>query len=182
MAGLPLFVEENGFRAVHACWDAEAIDRLKLSTKGGVLSWDQLICAGRKASDNRLFQDIENIAKGTEAKLPSGFSFLDKNGNERHHVRLKWWQGSAQTWREIAISVPSVEELPEGPIPLNAFKGFYPTEAKPVFFGHYWLTGTPKLQARNALCLDYSAGKGGPLVTYELASIHEPLSANNISV
>lgn len=30
------------------------------------------------------------------------------------------------------------------------------------------MTGTPHLQAPNALCLDYSAGVGGPLVTYEM--------------
>lgn len=36
----------------------------------------------------------------------------------------------------------------------------------PLFFGHYWLTGTPVLQSDHALCVDYSAGKGGPLVAY----------------
>ncbi|MEZ5751592.1 MAG: hypothetical protein R3D60_06390 [Paracoccaceae bacterium] len=44
----------------------------------------------------------------------------------------------------------------------------YPVHERPVFFGHYWLSGDPVLQAPNALCLDYSAGKDGPLVTYEL--------------
>ena len=37
---------------------------------------------------------------------------------------------------------------------------------KPVFFGHYWLEGTPKLQTSGHVCVDYSAGKGGPLVAY----------------
>ena len=37
---------------------------------------------------------------------------------------------------------------------------------KPVFFGHYWLTSTPSLQSRRAVCVDYSAGNGGPLVAY----------------
>jgi len=36
-----------------------------------------------------------------------------------------------------------------------------------VFFGHYWLSEKPTLQARNALCLDYSAGTTDPLVTYQ---------------
>jgi hypothetical protein len=35
-----------------------------------------------------------------------------------------------------------------------------------VFFGHYWLTGTPSLQSRQTVCVDYSAGNGGPLVAY----------------
>ena len=36
-------------------------------------------------------------------------------------------------------------------------------DAKPVFFGHYWLPGPPVLELPNALCLDFSAGKDGPL-------------------
>jgi hypothetical protein len=42
--------------------------------------------------------------------------------------------------------------------------------AKPVFFGHYWLTGTPSLQSQRHACVDYSAGKGGPLVAYRYES------------
>ncbi len=38
--------------------------------------------------------------------------------------------------------------------------------AKPVFFGHYWLTGNLSLQSGRCACVDYSAGKGGPLVAY----------------
>lgn len=40
------------------------------------------------------------------------------------------------------------------------------TGAKPVFFGHYWMTGSPRPQSSTAACVDYSAGKGGPLMAY----------------
>lgn len=33
---------------------------------------------------------------------------------------------------------------------------------KPVFFGHYWLTGEPAILSPHAAWVDYSAGKGGP--------------------
>jgi len=36
----------------------------------------------------------------------------------------------------------------------------------PLFFGHYWLVGDIKLQSPLCACVDYSAGKGGPLVAY----------------
>jgi hypothetical protein len=39
--------------------------------------------------------------------------------------------------------------------------------AKPVFFGHYWMTGQPVLQSGSAACVDYSAAKEGPLVAYQ---------------
>jgi hypothetical protein len=37
---------------------------------------------------------------------------------------------------------------------------------KPTFFGHYWMEGKPALQSDTAVCVDYSAGRGGPLVAY----------------
>ena len=36
----------------------------------------------------------------------------------------------------------------------------------PVIVGHYWETGTPKRYGPKVACVDYSAGKGGPLVAY----------------
>jgi len=37
---------------------------------------------------------------------------------------------------------------------------------KPVFFGHYWMTGLPTIQSNKVACVDYSAGKGGSLRAY----------------
>jgi hypothetical protein len=43
----------------------------------------------------------------------------------------------------------------------------YPSEEKPVFFGHYWLEGEkPMVQAPNVCCVDYSVAKKGKLVAY----------------
>ena len=35
-----------------------------------------------------------------------------------------------------------------------------------MFFGHYWLKGTPQLLRRNVCCLDYSVAAGGYLACY----------------
>jgi hypothetical protein len=37
---------------------------------------------------------------------------------------------------------------------------------KPVFVGHYWLTGEPVLPASNVACVDYSVAREGLLVAY----------------
>lgn len=43
----------------------------------------------------------------------------------------------------------------------------YPTTAKPVFFGHYWLSADrPEVLAENVACLDFSVAKGGFLCAY----------------
>jgi hypothetical protein len=182
MRGLPLFLEENGFRAVHACWNDTSIKRFKKLTGNGVLSEGQLIRAAGRVKTDEMFALAEQITKGPELPLPDGYSFTDKDGTERHNVRLKWWNATARTWRDIAISVPSVEDLPDAKLPETVASQTYSPNAPPVFFGHFWLTNTPILQAPNALCLDYSAGKDGPLVSYELSDPAEPLSEENIRV
>ena len=53
------------------------------------------------------------------------------------------------------------EALPDCPLPVHTR---IPAMSTPVFFGLYWLTGTPSLQSSRPVCVDYSAGNGGPLV------------------
>ena len=55
-----------------------------------------------------------------------------------------------------------IERLPDAPFSLaHAYDGLLP-----VAFGHYWLKGSPTRQSELAACVDYSAGKGDPLVAY----------------
>ena len=166
MRSLPLFLETEDFRAVHACWIEGSIDRLRSLTTNGILSEEQLIRAADSADE--VFKLAEEITKGPEQRLPDGLYFRDRDGRERNHVRVQWWNASAMTWRDIAISVPVLDDLPDTDPPQALLRQTYPAHDRPVFFGHYWLSGDPVLQQRNALCLDYSAGKDGPLVTYEL--------------
>jgi hypothetical protein len=77
---------------------------------------------------------------------------------------VRWWDEGATTYRSAAmLSTAERAALPDLPIPEHARLG---VGDKPVFFGHYWLTGLPSLQSDRAVCVDYSAGKGGPLVAY----------------
>jgi hypothetical protein len=79
-------------------------------------------------------------------------------------VRVRWWDERATTYREAAMLSPAeASALPEAAIPEHAR---IPLDDNPVFFGHYWLTGDIELQSPRHACVDYSAGKGGPLVAY----------------
>lgn len=180
MGGLPLFIETDGFRAVHAAWIETSINDLKAQTDRGRLSEEQLIRAARKGDP--IFAAVEAVAKGPEARLPSPHSFEDKGGKSRNHVRVKWWNADARDWRQIAMSVPDIDRLPDAPLPDDLLKTTYPADEKPVFFGHYWMSGKPELQSRNVLCLDYSAGTDGPLVTYTHVSGSDALSLENIVI
>ena len=58
--------------------------------------------------------------------------------------------------------------MPNTPFtPVKQWEPYAPTEP-PVIFGHYWLPKDYPLEhiPPNVICVDYSAGKGGPLVAY----------------
>lgn len=80
------------------------------------------------------------------------------------------------------MSVPNPERLPDERLSDYLLQSSYPATAPPVFFGHYWMEGMPILQATNALCLDYSAGKDGPLVSYSAEPDLKDLSLDNLRV
>jgi hypothetical protein len=180
MRGLPLFVEEADFRAVHAAWMEPAVRELRGHSEAGVLDEEQLIRAARKGD---MFHELaEALTKGPEHRLPDGYSFIDKGGHRRTDVRLQWWNASARTWRDAATSVPDPAQLPDEPLPPSLAMSLYPADERVVFFGHYWFTGTPVLQTDNALCLDYSAGIDGPLVTYAHEHGASGISLANVTV
>ena len=178
MAELPLFLEMDDFRAVHACWNEAKVSQLQKITANGVLSEEQVLLSADKESE--LFDLVETTTKGPELSLPIGYSIFDKEGTVRTDVRLKWWKSTASTWADIAMSVPDPGELPVTRPPTDLITHVYPTDAKPVFFGHYWLTGEPVVQASNAVCLDYSAGKEGPLVSCEVQGPILEIEASSI--
>ncbi|NNU80033.1 metallophosphoesterase [Halovulum dunhuangense] len=163
MADLPIWLERDGLRFVHACWDEGAISLLRTHAPNGSAGMDTLL---RAATDPPLRHAVEMLTKGPEVPLPQGYSFKDKGQRTRTDMRLRWWLRDATAWRSLGISVPHREQLPEGDIPARHRMPGYPADAPPVFFGHYWLEDAPELQAPNVLCLDYCAGKEGPLVSY----------------
>lgn len=161
---LPLWLELPGLRVVHACWHGPRMAALRPRLKpGNLISEDLVVSASWKGSDD--YVAVETVLKGIEAPLPDGQSFRDKEGTQRRHVRLRWWDPAAATFRRAAITSSNAEhELPDDPIPGSQVPA-YPGD-KPVFFGHYWMNGAPAVQTPHAACVDYSVARGGPLVAY----------------
>lgn len=178
MARLPLWLDVGPFRAVHACWDEGAIERVGKLAPDGVLSPEQLMAAANRSRD--LFADVDVLTKGPEVRLPDGYSFHDKNGEERFEVRLAWWRAGAATWKDAAMLVPNASELPTGQLPPGCADMVYPEDAKPVFFGHYWLTDGPLIEAPNTCCLDCSAGTDGPLMAYRFEESAGAISKDGV--
>lgn len=164
---LPIFLDEPGFRAVHACWHPQMINTLKpyLDAKNALRS-DCWVAASRKGSE--VYEAIEIVLKGLEVSLPAGVSYLDADGNPRTKTRTRWWLENAETYHEAMIVPKNVlEMIPHDPLPEHA-KLKYDGKV-PLLIGHYWLRGRPTLLNKHMACLDYSIGKGdssGSLCAY----------------
>ena len=122
--------------------------------------------AARQGSDE--LEAVETILKGKEIEMPDGETFPDKDGNPRHHIRIRWWDASARTYRDAFLGPDTaISHIPEDPVNADHLIE-YSTDDPPVFVGHYWLDTEPRLLAQNVACLDYSvaAKVGGKLVAY----------------
>jgi hypothetical protein len=162
---LPLYYETKEFRAVHACWDKENIAFLRQSLTNDCLNEKTLHQSVKK--ETILYRTIDETLKGKEVRMPEGFSFCDKDATERNEIRIKWWQDPTQsTYRDMSV-IP-LDNLPNDPFDVSLLQStnYYSGNEKPVFFGHYWLTGEPELLKANICCLDYSVAKKGHLVAY----------------
>lgn len=161
---LPLWFEIDGLRVVHACWYQPSVDMLRphLDAHGRLKegAWSEALRRGTDLSDA-----VDVLLKGPELDLPAGRSFYDKDGHERHAVRVKWWDPDATTYRKAAISIPGDEtgDLPDEPI---GDEFLYRGDV-PVIFGHYWMSGEPSLSDPKVACVDFSVAKReGHLVAY----------------
>lgn len=174
---LPMWLDLGSIRIVHACWDHGAIKRI-----GGALITEELIINSARPGTTQ-FKDVETILKGKEVPLPERASFFDKDGNERHDIRIRWWDQKAGSYKEAFLGPESARtHIPDDPIQGDHLVE-YPQEGPPVFLGHYWLGGNPEPLAPNIACLDYSVAKsGGKLVAYRWDGEQELSAEKFVSV
>lgn len=165
---LPLFLDLDGLRVVHAEWSSEYIDELKeRGNSGKQFLVDDAFIVNASIKGTAEHQIVETLLKGSEISLPENYSFKDKDGNIRSEIRFRWWLSSGTTYRDVAmLNEDQLHEIPDLPLPEISEK-HYPSIDKPVFFGHYWMVPPTKIQSHNAICVDYSVAKGGVLCGYQ---------------
>ena len=170
---LPLWLQLDGIRVVHACWHQPFIDFLRKKLAGNRLTADIMVEATREPAsesekdtpDETIFKALEALTKGIEVPLPDPHCFIDKEGHERFRVRTSWWDSDAASYRQAALlDDTSREALPDEPIPAHLRIGH--DGGTPLFIGHYWKSGKPDLLSDKVACVDYSIGMGGKLVAY----------------
>ena len=166
---LPLWLDLGDLRVVHACWDPAAMAAVAdLVDSADSLTPGLVEAASRKGSPE--YDAIEHLLKGPEIDIDP--AFLDSRENPRSRARFRWWDPAVDTLRAAAVIPDDATTvggdpypvLPDTPIdraPLAPYR-----DEIPLFYGHYWETGTPDVSGPHSACVDYSAGNGGPLVAY----------------
>jgi hypothetical protein len=162
---LPLWLDLDGIRIVHACWDPKSMQVLNGQLgPNNTLTDTLLIKACQKGTDE--YTAIEVLLKGWEAKIDNDGSFLDKDGNPRHEVRTKWWLIETTSLRDAALAPADIiDRLHEDQfIDGTQFLGY--DNEKMLCLGHYWREGEIEIFTPLIACLDYSVAKGDKLVAY----------------
>jgi hypothetical protein len=171
---LPLWIELPELRVVHACWHPALMGFLEPRlAPGRRLTMDLMPVVVREPENESdkdtpeptVFKAVEALIKGIEVDLPKPHNFKDKDGRVRSRVRVRWWDENAYTYRKAAMLNEDLSsQIPDDAIPEHKRVGY--SETRPLFVGHYWLTGQPAPFAPNVACVDYSVAKDGKLVAY----------------
>ncbi|GGO81058.1 hypothetical protein GCM10011348_19190 [Marinobacterium nitratireducens] len=164
---MPLFLELDDFRVIHACWPQALIDRFRAEYGGNRIDADFLHRSVETGSFE--FELMDRALRGTHLKLPDGEEIISKDGFRRRFFRTKFWAERPEYYADVVFQP---DPLPEHvarrrlrPGDRAALLRYGPDE-KPLFIGHYWREGKPGPITDNIACLDYSAVKWGKLVAY----------------
>ena len=168
---IPLWLDLGELRIIHACWDLKSMKGLKSKLGPNHTVTDELMVT-MSTKGHQDYHDLEILIKGPEIEMPDGFKYKDKDEIVRSSARYAWWDPEASTF-DVAARIPDnckavdgtpFPQLPAVPIPSGNPEPYGDTI--PLFFGHYWCTDEDEIISDHAMCVDYSAGKGGPLKAY----------------
>lgn len=162
---LPLWLELDELRAIHACWHAPSMEALAPWLDHSHCLHNDQFYQHYAAREKPLYAAVECLLKGPEVSLPPGAGFADKDGIVRREARICWWQLHKGPVAALAIR-PELHEVHDLSAQYRRASEFAYREPKPVFFGHYWLRDFEPASGRDqrAFCLDYSIARKGELV------------------
>jgi hypothetical protein len=166
---LPLFLENQRFRVVHACWDNAVIDQLRERLSQGCLDHEFLCDAA--FADGFAAKALDRLLRGTDMPLPGGLTLTSAEGFTRSFFRTKFWEENPQTYGDVVFQPDGLPEQ-AARMPLSQSQKrrlfLYGPDDPLLFVGHYWRSGKPAPIRPNLACLDYSAVMHGKLVAYRL--------------
>lgn len=179
---LPLYLEFDNFRVVHACWDDDKIARLnELAPAHNLVDDNFLINSVQPGTtENRI---VERLLKGTDMPLPEGMTIRSADGLTRDRFRTKFWKAQPQTYSDIVFQPDRIpDHLLRKKLSDSERRRLvhYEASERPLFVGHYWRRGQPRLIRNNIACLDYGAVNRGKLVAYRIDKADKSLDEDRL--
>ena len=164
---MPLLIEKDDFRVVHACWHQQLIDRFLASYPDARIDEDFL----HRSDNHDTFEWtlLDRLLRGTHLRLPEGEIMVSKDGYRRKFFRTKFWAESPEYYADVVFQPdPLPEHVAKTRLTDSDYLDLihYGRNEKPLFIGHFWRNGEPEPITENIACLDYSAVKFGKLVAY----------------
>ena len=177
---LPLWLDLDGLRVVHACWHRPSMDVLRPLTIRGDGSWclDDAFMLQASTKGTPEYEALECLLKGPEVALPDGLAYLDKGEHVRTEARIAWWRSDTSTFLRGAL-IPTGATTPEHQ-PFPVLPDVLVTEEDveiwpvpsyvddvPVVVGHYWSKHDDRIVDDRMICVDLSAAEDlNPLAAY----------------
>lgn len=169
MRAMPLWLEGDGFRVIHACWDQELVDACAGRLPEHCLDEDFLHESAELGSFAERF--IRRATRGLDLPLPDDMTMVGADGLRRRFFRCKFWVRDPRTYADLEFQPdrlpPAVAQRELSDVE-RAQLIYYDEHQPPLFIGHYWQQDRPQPLRANLACLDYSAVKGGRLVAYRM--------------
>ena len=151
LRSLPLFLELDSLRIVHAAWHFSSIALLKEN----VVSDDSFI-KETLIKKSPYSKATQHILSGIKVNIPKDLELFDRFGIRRSKGRLKWWMNLKEKPFSECFFSPMTPVVPDrfpGEIELFELEP-YPEHEKPVFIGHYCLPpNIPKVSGQ-VVCID----------------------------
>ena len=180
---LPLWLELDGLRVVHGCWDPAKMRELA-GLVGEADSLTPALVERASRKDSVEWEAIEHLLKGPEIEIRE--SYVDKDGHSRDRARFAWWIEAPDDPAAAVVIPANVKNAKGDPYHLESGLQYEPpvapyTDSVPVIYGHYWETGDRRVSTERTACVDYSAANGGPLVAYRWSGETELVDENFVA-
>ena len=164
---LPLFLEFEHFRVVHACWDRNLIKFVKRNLPENRMTESFLHNSARPGTiENDV---IEVLLSGIEIPVDKLTTVINSGGRPVDKIRIKWWMNpDSQRLGQIALGEYAIQ--PNRLVSKKEQILFLPysENRRPLFIGHYCLRDDLRPQSPNICCVDYCCYRKGKLAAYRL--------------
>jgi hypothetical protein len=163
---LPLFLDFDNFRVVHAYWNDSYINYLKDNFSGSGIR-KQVFREIYKNPDSVIGRIFWETTKGIDFEVPQDLRIRDNKGVFQKSFRMMWWDSLlGKTFEQISFE--DKFRLPAYTVPPEIIPDIkpYPETAPIIFFGHYRRVNGPYIIRKNICCLDSGPGVSKVLTAY----------------